>query len=683
MFLSQGKTVSGTSKFVTLRAANGLEIPYIGYLEGNVEFLGFSVPQRVILVLKDTQKSSTTMQSSAPPCLLGMNVLAEIMGETTEEKGRKDSQESKKNDHNELGFVKIAGCGKIRLPARSIQTITVSGWCGRRLASDETILVEPLPDTTKGLIVLRAACTPKGGSFAIKVVNVREEDIHLAPRSRIAKFCVGSVREPGEIEMVSSPINSQEVIVRQIVAAHASSSKRHLQHDVDLPGCTNEQRDQVKQLFARYHDVFATAEDDVGYTDRVRHTITTTDEKPVAQTFRRLPPNQYVQVKEHIRDLLKKGIIKESSSPYASPVVVVKKKDGSLRLCVDYRRLNEKTKKDAYPLPRIEESLDALRGSKYFSTLDLASGYHQVAMDDKHQEKTAFITPFGLFEYTRMPFGLCNAPATFQRLMQTSMNDLVFQILLVYLDDILVYASSFEEHLHRLEIVLSRLREIGLKLNPEKCSFFKQNVKYLGHTVSAHGIATDDDKVSSVKNWPVPSTLKELRAFLGFASYYRRFVKDFAKIAGPLHHLVGALAQGAKHCGVAKGRRVRIRDHWTLECDTAFAELKASLTSAPVLGYADYNLPFVLETDACHRGLGAVLSQVQDGKKRVIAFASRTLRPSERNMRNYSSMKLELLALKWAITDKFRGYLLGSSFTCFTDNNPLSHLQTAKLGAVE
>uniref|UniRef100_A0A8P4GKR5 Gypsy retrotransposon integrase-like protein 1 n=1 Tax=Dicentrarchus labrax TaxID=13489 RepID=A0A8P4GKR5_DICLA len=429
----------------------------------------------------------------------------------------------------------------------------------------------------------------------------------------------------------------------------------------------------------RYADVFAAQDEDLGYTDQVKHEIPVVDESPVSQPYRRIPPNQYQEVREHISELLRKGVIQESSSSYASPIVLVRKSDGTLRLCVDYRRLNAKTRRDAFPLPRIDESLDALSGAKFFSTIDLASGYHQVAVHEKDRNKTAFTTPFGLYEYLRMPFGLCNAPATFQRLMQATMSDLVFQIVLVYLDDLLVFSPTFQDHLVRLETVLKRLRDTGLKVKVEKCHFLQSEVRFLGHQVSSQGIGTDPDKICAVKLWPIPSTVKELRSFLGFCSYYRRFIEGFSQIAGPLHDVVNTCM---KECNQAKVNQ-KFRSAWTPQSQLAFELLKEKLTSAPTLGYADFTRPFLLETDASSLGLGAVLYQEQGGRKKVIAYASRRLRGAEKNDQNYSSMKLELLALKWAVTEKFRSYLLGSKFTVITDNNPLCHLSTANLGAVQ
>ena len=248
-----------------------------------------------------------------------------------------------------------------------------------------------------------------------------------------------------------------------------------------------------------------------------------------------------------------------------------------------------------------------------------------------------------------------------------------FDILLLYLDDILVFSKTIEEHLYRLDLVFSKLKSHGLKMKPSKCSFFNTSVKYLGHIVSADGVSTDPEKTETIRSWPTPTSEKELRSFLGLAGYYRRFVKDFSKIAKPLHNITKDNNKKKK-----KSTTKPFLELWTEECDSAFKELKLRLTSSPILGYPDFTRLFILETDASFDGLGAVLSQDQEHGHVVIAYASRTLRPTERNMENYSSMKLELLALKWAVTDKFRDYLLGSKFVVFTDNNPLSYLQTAK-----
>ncbi|KAJ8006767.1 hypothetical protein DPEC_G00110630 [Dallia pectoralis] len=437
---------------------------------------------------------------------------------------------------------------------------------------------------------------------------------------------------------------------------------------------------QVKELLIMYADVFTRDDRELGCTDIIQHEIPVTDESPVRQRYRRLPPSLYEEVKAHIKQQLQQGAISESCSPDSSHLVIVKKKDGSLRVCVDYRQLNAKTRKDAYPLPRIEESLDALCGAQWFSTLDLASGYHQVVMAEKDRQKTAFCTPFGLYEYNQMPFGLCNAPGTFQRLMERILGDERFQSLLLYLDHVVVFSSSFKQYLICLQLVLSGFRKYGLKVKWSKSSFFQQQVSYLGHVISAEGVATDPEKIRAVAEWRRPGNTKELQSFLGFASYYRGFVKNFAQLAAPLHALSALFPIKPS---LKKGLSIPFAQGWNPNCESAFETLKKKLISAPVLGYADFSKPFIVEIDASHQGLVAVLSQDCGEGRRPVAYASRGLRSSERNMENYSAMKLKLLALKWAVTDKYREYLIGNKFTVFTDNNPLSHLKTEKLGAIE
>ncbi|XP_078658200.1 tenascin-X-like [Branchiostoma floridae x Branchiostoma belcheri] len=308
------------------------------------------------------------------------------------------------------------------------------------------------------------------------------------------------------------------------------------------------------------------------------------------------------------------------------------------------------------PFERIEESLAALQGAAIFSTLDLASGYWQVAVDEADKEKTAFSTQFGLFEFNRLPFGLSGAPASFQRLMQHCLGDQNLETLLIYLDDIIVFSSNFDDHLARLDLVFTRLRAHGLKLRPNKCHLFKRRVKYLGHIVSERGVATDPEKCAVLRDWPVPKTSKQVKSFLGFCSYYRRFVKDFSKIAQPLHKLtIGQNKKGRKQSTA--------KFEWSTECQQAFDTLRSRLMGADILAYPDFELPFILYIDASHDGLGAVLSQEQKGIERVIAYASRGLKPTERNMDNYSSFKLELLGLKWAVTEKFKDYLYGAKCT--------------------
>lgn len=298
------------------------------------------------------------------------------------------------------------------------------------------------------------------------------------------------------------------------------------------------------------------------------------------------------------------GVIRPSKSPYASPVVVVTKKYGSLRLCIDYRKLNSCSTRDAFPLPRIEEALEALGQAKFFSTLDLTSGYWQVEVAEHDKHKTAFSTPMGLFEANRMPFGLQNAPSTFQRLMTFCFGDLNFTHLLIYLDDLIIFSKTFDEHLEQLQLVFDRLQQHGLKLKPSKCQLVRKEVQYLGHLVSAEGVRTDPEKISKVKDWVRPTNRKEVLQFLGFAGYYRRYVNGYSTLAAPLYHLSTGDPRKKKRGG-KKGLAPDPPFLRTDDRERAFQTLKDRLMTAPVLGYPDYSLRFVLGGGArCRSGSG-------------------------------------------------------------------------------
>ena len=274
-----------------------------------------------------------------------------------------------------------------------------------------------------------------------------------------------------------------------------------------------------------------------GSSNLVTYTIDTADAKPFRQPMRRYPPVHLKAIDQHLSDMLEQGVIGPAASPWASNVVLAKKKDGTLRCCIDCRQLNELRRKDAYPLPCTGECLDAMSGSVWFSTFDPRSGFHQVAMSEADADKTAFITRRGMYHFKIMPLGLRNAVATFQRLMDLVLNGLNLEICLTYLDDIILFSRNLDEHLHRLEMLLRRLGEVNLKLKPSKCVLLQKEVNFLGHVVSAKGVSTDPDKIKLIVEWPTPTNLKQLRGFLGLSGYYRKFVRGYSEINRPLNLL--------------------------------------------------------------------------------------------------------------------------------------------------
>ncbi|KAJ9505134.1 hypothetical protein QJQ45_013443 [Haematococcus lacustris] len=389
----------------------------------------------------------------------------------------------------------------------------------------------------------------------------------------------------------------------------------------------------------------------------VDHVIQLESGTPPNRPVYRMSQEELDELKRQLDELLVKGYIRPSTSPFGSAVLFVRKKDGSLRLCVDYRALNQLTIKNRYPLPRIDDLLDQLAGARVFSKIDLKSGYHQIRVAEADIHKTAFRTRYGHYEYTVMPFGLCNAPATFQRLMNDIFRPHLDQFVLVYLDDILIYSRSEAEHQEHLRTVLGLLRQHQLYANLSKCAFFLPSMDFLGHIISAAGIHPDPAKIRAMVEWPVPRNLNDLRSFLGSANYYRRHIHHHAHLILPLTNLLKAETPWS----------------WGPEQQEAFERVKAALASNPVVRPPDFSRPFTVKTDASLYAIGAVLSQRDDnGAEYVVAYESRKLQPAEIN---YPTHDRELLAVVHAL-NLWRHYLLGRPFTIETDNCPITHIMT-------
>ena len=468
-----------------------------------------------------------------------------------------------------------------------------------------------------------------GRKIIVGMLNPSQSEVELHAGQKIARFWPVS-------ESVAEPQCSSSV-VSNLCASLSEPLVLDAQTRSELeaalsPNLSATDRQKLLNTLKSFPDVF---NDGLGHTSVLSHHINTGNSAPIRQYPRRLPYHYRGEVDQQVKDMLQQGVVQPSTSPWASPVVLVKKKDGTYRFCVDYRKLNLVTAQDAHPLPRVGDLLDSLNGNSLFSTLDLRSGYWQLSMSPEDQQKTAFVTPHGLFEFLRMPYGLCTAPATFARAIGIILSGLTYDICLCYFDDVIIFSTTIEQHCHRLETVLQRFRAHGLKVKASKCSFGANEVIYLGHSVSSTGIHTDPSKTKAVQNLPSPTTLEQLRSFLGLAGYYRKFIPNFATLASPLTALT------------KKG----IPFTWTDSHQNSFLTIKDLLCSAPVLAYPNFDQPFILQTDASNIGLGAVLAQFDNhGQERVVSYASRTLTAREQN---YTAMEKEALAVVFA-TQHFR-----------------------------
>jgi hypothetical protein len=373
---------------------------------------------------------------------------------------------------------------------------------------------------------------------------------------------------------------------------------------------------------------------------------------PISKRPYGMPVSELVELKKQIAELQAKGLIRPSSSPWGAPILFVGKKDGTQRMCVDYRSLNEVTIKNKYPLPRIEDLFEQMKGASVFSKIDLRSGYHQLKIQESDISKTAFRTRYGLYEYTMMSFELTNAPAYFMYLMNKVFMEYLDRFVVVFIDDILVFSKTMEEHEEHLRLVLEKLRSNQLYAKFSKCEFWLTEDAFLGHIISAGGVSVDPGKVKDVLNWMPPTTVLEIQSFLGLAGYYRRFVKDFSKIAKPMMKLL----------------EMNKTFEWTKECQASFEELKKRLTSSPVLVLPDLTKKFDIYCDASRQGLGCVL--MQEGQ--VVRYAYRQLRKHEEN---YPTHDLELAAVVHTLKI-WRHYLIGHRCEIYSDHKSLKYIFT-------
>ena len=413
------------------------------------------------------------------------------------------------------------------------------------------------------------------------------------------------------------------------------------------------EQSRLAALLNEHEDVFAKSEFDLGTFTDIEHGIDTGDARPIKQRMRRTPACFVGEEEAHLKKMLEAGVIKESASDWASSPVLIRKRDGSVRWCIDYRGLNKVTVKDVFPLPLVDDCLDTLAGNVWFSRLDANSAYWQINIKPEDRHKTAFHTRYGLFEHVKMGFGLCNAPASYARVMNLVLRGLNWKTLLAFLDDVLIMGKSFDDHLENLDAALKRFRKFGLKLKPKKCIFFQKEVEFLGRLISNDKLSVTDADIQSVALWPVPACSKDVERFMGLANYHRSFIKNFSQLADPLYRVVG-----------------KKKFQWTDEQQQAFDNLKEALTSPPVLALPNTQDSFILDCDASNEAIGAELLQVQGGEEKAIAYGSYAL---TKEQRRYCTTRKELLAMV-RFCRHFRHHLLGKQFIIRTDHSSLTWL---------
>ena len=577
-----------------IECAGGTDLPYSGYIEVNVKVPGDSniCSRHVMLVVPESRYNFQV------PVLLGTNVLDNMIRHLKERHGERYLQNAalttpwfltfrcisireKELSKNEDRLAVVRCNNRITIPPNSI--VEVHGYYDQEVpymnipSIMQSSVLSPEYKDIDVVPTMLHYNYKNNGPATVSLSNVTTRTVTIPHKAVLCEL------QPVTIEPTpKTPSTEDAQLLEKVDITQSDLKEEQLQVGIDL--------------ILRYQDIFSKGEDDVGHTDRVQHRIDLTDDRPFKQRYRRIPPSMYEEVRSHLHHLLDMGIIRPSHSPYSSNVVLVKKKDGSLRLCVDYRQLNKITKKDNYALPRIEDLLDCLSGSDFFSVVDMKSGYYQVDILSEHKERTAFsVGPLGFYEYNRMPFGLTNSPATYQRLMEDCLADLNLKVCCIFIDDVIVFGKTYEEHLENLRLVFQRIREANLKLAPHKCEFFKRRVKYVGHVVSKEGIEIDQQKVDAVINWPKPTTPEQVRRFLGFVGYYRRFIQNFSRVSRPLTDLMPT-----PHSKRSKKKKSTTKKEWkwNKEQDTAFETLKQHLISARILGYSDSSLPYELHTDA-------------------------------------------------------------------------------------
>ncbi|UYV63096.1 hypothetical protein LAZ67_2003113 [Cordylochernes scorpioides] len=693
---------------MTLKVADGKNVTSIGRCTISLSINGLEQPLEFIV-----------LPNSNPSIILGWDFLEASNAVIDCGRAEIRLEEAKDVLNSPASMGKVGASRSVVIPAESTKLINVMS---EELNGQNQVLFEPSKKVLigKGLTLPCALFRLSHNKGKLWIVN-SSTTAQIVPKG----MCLGKIQrvEENNLTAISECSEFNKEAKNANHASHADKSDFKFLQNLISDDLSEEQQSQILSILKRYDKIFDKNNEPVKQTSVTKHKIETGNHQPIKHRPYRVSPTERQAIQTEVDKMLDAGIIRHSESPWSSPVILMKKKDGGVqfllhqrleyyiiegtarravnkpaisggvrkvraqppvraqagwpasvpgcqrrplaasylsnwRFCVDYRRLNKVTKKDVYPLPRIDDTLDSLKGAKFYSSMDLRSGYWQIEVDEADREKIAFIISDGLYEFLVMPFGLCNAPATFERMMDKILKGLKWTMALCYLDDIVMYSKSFNEHLHRLEIILQCLDKAELRLNPKKCLFGTKRIRVFGHLVDSKGIYPDPEKIEAIAKFPTPKSITDVRSFIGLCSYYRRFIENFAEKAVPLHEVL------------KKDNKFM----WNSDQQDAFDSLKKALMSEPVLAYFEEQLPTELHTDASGYGIGAVLVQINDGKERPVGYASRTLSKAEKN---YSTTERECLAAIWAI-NKFRPYLFGREFVIVTDHHALCWLSNLK-----
>ena len=516
----------------------------------------------------------------------------------------------------------------------------------------------------KGLIAANAIVDVERDNdvVPVKVINLSEEETVLP-----AHFYVADCNQISASDVIEHDEQTAHSTEKKTPAAHDNCGYRSKEQFAeqfvrDNPSVSDTEWSQLVDLLWEFRDVIPADGQKLGVTNVLEFKIMLRDDaRPLKARPYRSNPTVRREISKQVRQMMEDGIIRPSTSNYVSPVLLVAKADGSLRFVTDFRKNNSQNIiPETATLPRIDCSLESLGSSraKLFSTLDLLKGYWQVPIAEDSKKYTAFVTHDGVFEYNRMPFGLANSPACFMRLMTRVLQGLMWETCLVYLDDVIIFSADFPEHLERLRQILTRIRDANLSIKAKKCAFMRRETKFLGHMITSDGILPLAEKIEAIKNFPRPSSLKEVQSFLGLVGYYRKFIQDFSTIAGPLHELA----------------RKDVEFKWTDDCEQAYNTLREALMQPPVLAYPDYDKPYTLETDASDDAVGFVLSQEVDGKQRPIAYSGKRMNDAQKN---YSTTEKEAMAVVLGF-QQFDSFLRGNQVRVITDHVALKWLLTHK-----